>query len=115
MRRIVSAILLLIVFISLQFGKVATYLYCKWQAEIIQNKPDCGCDQHLITMFDHNDDNSSKNDIAKNTVSEKLNEFSPRSFIVIPQVYVSNEKCFAEYNSPLSENFIDSPFHPPIA
>ena len=114
MRRNISAILLLIVFISLQFGKVATYLYCKWQTEIFQKIPDCGCDKHLASMFEHHNDDSSKNDLTKNTVSEKLNEFAPRSFIAIPQVYISFKKCFAEYNSPLSESFIDSPFHPPI-
>jgi hypothetical protein len=115
MRRTISAILLLIVFISLQFGKVTTYLYCKWQAEIIQNKPDCGCDQHLVAMFDHHNDDSSKNDLTKNIVTEKLNEFAPRSFITISQLYISFEKCFAEYNSLLTKSFIDSPFHPPIA
>lgn len=115
MRRNIAAILLSIVFISLQFGKVATYLYCKWQAEIIQNKTDCGCNDHLAAMFEHHDSDSSKNDLSKNTVNEKLNEFAPRSFITAPDFSVSLNKCFAEYNSPLSESFVDSPFHPPIA
>jgi len=66
-------------------------------------------------MFAHNDDDSSKNDLAKNTVNEKLNEFTPRSFISIPQIALSSSNCFTEYNAPLSESFIDSPFHPPIA
>jgi hypothetical protein len=115
MRRNISAILLLTVFLSLQFGKVATFLYCKWQAEIIQNKPDCGCDQHLASMFTHHDDDSSKNDLSKITLNEKLNEFTPRSFINVPPIVFSSDKCFAEYNPELSESFIDSPFHPPIA
>ena len=115
MRRNISAILLLTVFLSLQFGKVASYLYCKWQAEIIQNKPDCGCDDHLISMFNHHDDDPSKNDLSKITLNEKLNEFTPRSFISIAPIALSSSKCFAEYNAELSESFIDSPFHPPIA
>ena len=114
MRRNISAILLLAVFLSLQFGKVAGYIYCKWQAEIIQNKPGCGCDEHLISIFEHDDD-SSKNDLAKNTVNEKLNEFTPKSFITIPQIDLSSSNCFTEYNAALSESFMDSPFHPPIA
>lgn len=113
MKRSVSAILLLTVFVSLQFGKVATYLYCKWQAEIIQNKTDCDCDDHLTSIFEHNDD-TSNNDLTKNTVNEKLNEFTPRSFITISQVTLSSSNCFTEYNAELSESFIDSPFHPPI-
>ena len=114
MKRNISAILLLTVFLSLQFGKVASYLYCEWQAEIIQNKTDCGCDDHLTSIFEHDDDSPSKNDLAKNTVNEKLNEFSPRSFISIPQIALSSSNCFTEYNAELSESFIDSPFHPPI-
>ena len=115
MRRNISAILLLIVFISLQFGKVATYLYCKWQAEIIQNKSDCGCNDHLVTMFEHHDDNSSKNDLSKNTLAEKLNEFAPKGIIEIPQVISAQGHSFTEYDSSLSENFPAAPFHPPIA
>jgi hypothetical protein len=115
MRRNISAILLLTVFLGLQIGKVAGYLYCKFQAEIVQNKPDCGCEDHLISMFDQHNDDSSKSDLTKNTVNEKLNEFSPRSFIGIPQIFLSSSNCFTEYNAVLSESFIDSPFHPPIA
>ena len=113
MRRNISAILLLIVFFCLQFGKVTSYLYCKWQAEIVQNKQDCGCDNHLVAMFDHKDD-TSKHDQAKNTLSEKLSEFTPKATIIAPQVFSSFQKNFTEYNSSLSESFLDSPFHPPI-
>ena len=114
MRRTFSAILILFVFLSLQFGKVASYIYCKWQAEIVQNQPDCGCDDHLTSMFSHDDD-STKNDLSKNTLNEKLNEFAPRSFITVPEITISPDKCFIEYNSSLSEIYIESPFHPPIA
>lgn len=113
MRRNISAILLLIVFFSLQFGKITSYLYCKWQAEVVQNKPDCGCDQHLVAMFDHKDD-PSKHDQSKNSLNEKLNEFTPKALITPPQVFVSFQKNFTEYSSSLSENFPDFPFRPPI-
>ena len=114
MRRPISSILLIAVFISLQFGKVATYLYCKWQAEIVQSKTDCGCDEHLVSMFDHKDD-AAKGDPSKITMNEKLNEFTPKDLITPPQVFISFQKSFTEYNSSLSEIFIDAPFHPPIA
>ena len=70
MRSKISAILILSVFLSLQYGKIATYLYCKWQAEIVQNKHDCGCEDHLSSMFDHHDDDASKNGLSKNTVTK---------------------------------------------
>lgn len=115
MRRTVSAILILSVFLSLQFGKIASYLYCKWQAEIVQKKPDCGCDNHLTSMFDHKDDNSSKNDLSKITTIEKLNEFTPKGSIEIAIILPSSINSFTEYNSPLGESFLEAPFHPPIA
>lgn len=115
MRQKLSAILIVVVFFSLQYGKIATYLYCKFQVEIVQNKPDCGCSDHLVTMFEHNDDDPSKNDLPKNTVNEKLNEFTPKPLVEIQQGILSFAKCFTEYNAELSESFPDSPLHPPIA
>ena len=115
MRQKVSAILILLVFFSLQYGKIANYVYCKWQAEIVQNQPDCGCEDHLSSMFDHNDDDSPGNSLSKNTLTEKLNEFTPRAIIETPQIILSSSDDFTEYNSDLSKSFTDTPFHPPIA
>ena len=114
MRQKLSAILILLVFFSLQYGKIATYLYCKWKVEIVQNKPDCGCEDHLTSMFDHHDDASSNNSLSKTTLIEKLNEFTPKSIIEIPQIILSSSAGFTEYNSYLSKSFAGSPFHPPI-
>src|SRR5258705_5344131 len=111
MRSKLSAILILFVFLSLQYGKIATYLYCKWQAEIIQNKPDCGCEDHLTSMFDHNDDDSSKNGLSKNTLTEKLNEFTPKMIFEVPQIILLSSNSFTEYNSDPSQSFIGTPFH----
>ena len=114
MRQKLSAILILVVFLSLQYGKIANYLYCKWQAEIVQNKADCGCENHLTSMFDHNDDDASDNSLSKSVLTEKLNEFTPKSIIDIPQIIVSSFDGFTEYNSNLSKSFIGTPFHPPM-
>jgi hypothetical protein len=114
MRQKVSAILILVVFFSLQYGKVASYLYCKWQAQIVQNNPDCGCEDHLTSMFDHNDDDSPGNSLSKTTLTEKLNEFTPKTIIEVPQIILSSSDGFTEYNSELSKSFIGTPFHPPI-
>ena len=111
MRRKFSAILILSVFLSLQYGKIASYLYCKWQAEIVQNKPDCGCEDHLTSMFDHNDE-SSANSLSKTTLTEKLNEFTPKTIIEVPQITLSSHDGFTEYNSDLSKSFVGTPFHP---
>ncbi|HEV8273795.1 MAG TPA: hypothetical protein VGQ04_20925 [Chitinophagaceae bacterium] len=114
MKQKLSAILILVVFFGLQYGKIANYLYCKFQVEIVQNKPDCGCEDHLTSMFDHHDDASSDNSLSKTTLIEKLNEFTPKSIIEIPQIILSSSDGFTEYNSDLSKCFIGTPFHPPI-
>ena len=114
MRRKFSAILILSVFLSLQYGKIASYLYCKCQAEIVQNKPDCGCEDHLTSMFDHNDDDSPGNSLSKKILTEKLNEFTPKAMIETPRIILSSSDGFTEYNSELSKSFIGTPFHPPI-
>ena len=113
MRQKLSAILILFVFLSLQYGKIATYLYCKWQTEIIQNKPDCGCEDHLTSMFAHNDDDSSRNGLSKNTLTEKLNEFTPKMIFEVPQIILSSSDGFTEYNADLTKSFTGTPFHPP--
>ena len=114
MRQKVSAILILVIFFSLQYGKVANYLYCKWQAEIVQNQPDCGCEDHLTSMFDHKDHDSPGNSSSKNILTEKLNEFTPKIIIEVPQIILSSSDDFTEYNSDLSKSFTGTPFHPPI-
>jgi len=113
-RQKLSAILILVVFLGLQYGKIANYLYCKWQAQIVQNKPDCGCEDHLTSMFDHNDDGTSNNSLSKSTVTEKLNEFTPKTLVEIPLIILSSSDGFTEYNFDLSKSFIGTPFHPPI-
>jgi len=114
MRQKVSTILILVVFFSLQYGKIANYIYCKWQAEIVQNQPGCGCEDHLTSMFDHHDDDSADNSLSKNTVTEKLNEFTPKIIFEVSQIILSSSDGFTEYNSDLSKSFAGTPFHPPI-
>ena len=80
----------------------------------MQNKPDCGCDKHLTSMFDHKDDNSSNNDLSKITSIEKLNEFTPKASIDLAVILPLSINSFTEYNSSLSESFLEAPFHPPI-
>ena len=113
MRRYLSAVLLLLVFFTLQFGKVAGYLYCKWKTEVIQNKPDCGCDDQLVAMFDHHNDDS-KSGYTNTGLNEIVNEFMPRQAIEIIKNSTDIKNCFTAYSSSLSERPQDDTFHPPI-
>jgi hypothetical protein len=115
MRRKISSILILGVFLSLQFGKIVNYLYCKWQMEIVLNLPDCDCDDHLVALFDHTEDGENKAR-AKYTLNKKITEFS----YTIPEIDLSPEynlkkNRFLEFVSPLLTSFIPTPFQPPAA
>jgi hypothetical protein len=112
MRRNISAILILTIFLSLQFGKITTWLYCKWQAEIVLNQPDCSCDDHLAAMFQHDD--GTGNGLSKIIFTEKINEYPPPASLTGLSVFLQQKKNrFAVYDSPLLKSFIASPFHPP--
>jgi hypothetical protein len=112
MRKKIFAILILVGFFSLQYGKIVGYLYCKWQAEIVRDLKDCGCDDHLVSMFEHNED-SGANDQQKSMLTEKLNEYMPMQFVGIQQNILIPEKSFTDFTSSLSDSFIASTFHPP--
>ncbi len=113
MKQKLPAILILFVFLSLQFGKISSYLYCKWQAEFLQNKTDCGCDDHLVAMFDHNGQ-TDDGMLAHNNLNEKIAEYAPHSLAIdLSQSIPAGKNYFAEYDTPLCSSFIASPFHPP--
>jgi hypothetical protein len=114
MRKKLSSILILAVFFSLQYGKVASYLYCKWQQEVVQGMTDCGCDDHLVTMFNHDGDENQDSQ-AKITLNEKITEFPPVAFISLAARPTIGKVVFSLYNSSLAENFMPTPFHPPLS
>ena len=110
MRRKFSVILILSVFLSLQYGKIANYLYCKWQAEIVQNLKDCGCESHLAGMFSE----KSNDGLSPITVKEVISEY----IVELPDYYLPSAPTFtisqfAEYDSPLLNGFTPSSFRPP--
>lgn len=41
----------------MQYGKITNYLYCEWQAKVVQSLPDCDCVQILNGVFEHSEDN----------------------------------------------------------
>jgi len=92
---------------------MATYLYCKWQAEVIFHQPDCDCETHLVGMFDHHDFGT---DFSKISIKEKQEELFNYTPLVKPGSRPSIvTSCFAQYHSSLLKSFIAPPFHPPAA
>lgn len=57
MQRFANTIFLLALLLSLQYGKITSYLYCEWEAKIVNALPDCDCVQILSGVFDDNNHN----------------------------------------------------------
>lgn len=47
MRKPISSIILLLVFLYFQFGNMMNYWYCSWQAAKVNPALDCNCEIHL--------------------------------------------------------------------
>ena len=111
MRRIVSAIAVLLVFFSLQYGKVAEYLYCEAQAKLVlQQATDCGCEHYLIAMFGED----GSDGFAASPIKEKPAEF----FTAIVTITNELNHCIPStdhiiQSSGVLNQFPEPAFHPP--
>lgn len=110
MRRQVLSILFLLAFVSIQYGKLANYLYCKYQAEIIQQLEDCGCESHLVGMFSQKLPDTQNNPGLKEVAFEFQQQISTPAF---SGTINSNTGLFAEYDSPISCRAIAPALRPP--
>ena len=111
MRRIVSAITVLLVFFTLQYGKVAEYLYCAVQAKVVlQQAADCGCDQYLVGMF--GDDGSDG--FTNSPVKEKPSDLFT-SCVINLSIPTHSQFLTIHFNkhSDLLNRFLEPAFHPP--
>jgi len=112
MRKRIIAISMLCVFFVIQYGKVATYLYCKWQAEVVQQLKDCGCESHLAGIF------SAKVPLADAPHAVKGNSFEYIQDISfhLPFTPASDASLqFADYNSTLIQRSLSPALRPPAA
>ena len=112
MRRKASTISILFVFLLLQYGKVATYIYCKWQAEVVQQLKDCGCESHLTEMFSTDSDHGISPVAIKEVVSDYTFLSTSELNLSIP---IARNSHFAEYDSLLFMRSITPAFRPPSA
>ncbi|MFM9909154.1 MAG: hypothetical protein ACKVOW_07395 [Chitinophagaceae bacterium] len=111
MRRILSSILILFVFCTLQYGKIATYLYCKWQTELVQQKKDCGCESHLISMFDQEHADGTSTTMVKEIAVEYTNGLPMNA--LLPIISLLSISPFAEYDASLLQYYRSPAFRPP--
>lgn len=113
MKRNFSAIVVLLIFCTLQYGKIATYLYCKWQAEAVQQAKDCGCETHLSSMFGEKE---ATGGMAMAVVIKEISVEFIVDFLAADQLLLSSSGLishFAEYDSSLLQCYLSPAFRPP--
>lgn len=112
MRRIVSSILTLSVFLLLQYGNIATYYFCKWQAEQQQSLEDCGCEIHLETVFGSHWQNDG---LAAPAIQMQAIDYTipinDIQFTSTPGIALSGTTAYSDF---LLEGFTSLPYHPPV-
>ncbi|WP_336517486.1 hypothetical protein [Pollutibacter soli] len=57
----ITAIFSISLLLMLQYGRITSFLYCEWEAKVIQQLPDCDCSLILTGVFDQDDDHSNTN------------------------------------------------------
>ena len=112
MRKRIIAISMLCVFFVIQYGKVATYLYCKWQAEVVQQLKDCGCESHLAGVFSAKTPLADGPHAVKGTSFEYIQDVS----VLIPASLNNTINLhFADYNASLINRSLSPALRPPAA
>jgi hypothetical protein len=112
MRRIVSSILTLSVFLLLQYGNIATYYFCKWQAEQQQPLEDCGCEIHLESVFGSH---QSHDGITAPTIQLQVIDYTvPVNEIQISTSPLISIAMRSSYNDVLLDGYTSIPYHPPV-
>ncbi len=112
MRRILSSILSLAVFLLLQYGNIATYYYCKWQAEQQQTLVECGCEIHLESVFGGS---KHQDGIASPDIKVQVFDYTISKSILVSLASNSDTNFDKEsYCDALLDGFSVLPYHPPI-
>ncbi len=87
------------------------YLYCKWQAEKIQQLKDCGCEQHLTGLFADDQTHSSPA-----TLKEIAFEYAEKGEITLTTIPVeSADTTGGFFTSLYFYRFTSGLLRPPIA
>ena len=110
LRKYLSILFISFAFAALQGGKIAAYLICKWQMEVVQQQANCDCEKHLNGIEEQTTSSPSPAAVLK----EKPAELFVNSFYSFNYPKQGTGSIlFTLKDSPLREGFISSCFHPP--
>lgn len=110
MRRFVATICISLAFLSLQGGKFAAYMYCRWQVLVVLQQKDCDCEKHLSSA-DENEQATSSAALMVST--EKAAEYEAVQLPTLAMATTKTIHCFAVYNSVLHNGFVMHSERPP--
>jgi hypothetical protein len=110
MRRIFSILMVAIALLSLQGGKYAYYLACRWQATVIWQQKNCDCEKHLSNA----DDDAA----ASSTAAQQALKDAPIGLLAVfeyPALHHTSTvfHCLAAYQSFLPTGFRKISERPP--
>jgi hypothetical protein len=109
LRKYIAILFISFAFAALQGGKIAAYLICKWQMEVIQKQANCDCEKHLSGI-----DEQTTSSPSAGVLKEKPAELFENTFYSIYHSKPNtSSRFFSENASPLSEGFALSCFRPP--
>lgn len=109
----ITAVLSISLLLMLQYGKITSYLYCEWEAKVIQQLPDCNCSHVLSGVFDQADDHSATN-VSISIV--KFADYIPASLAVTfesPHWFIHNFD--AQHEDAINDGFSSVIPRPPLA
>ena len=100
-------------FLSVQGGRVTTYLLCKWESAVLEQQLKCDCEKHL---YEADGPQNNHHDPLKTSLKEKESECFLYQFENIQINTTDKVKSFQSSNhSFLIKGFVVNVFHPPIS
>lgn len=111
MRKFLSAILLLLIFFSLQLGKAVSYMYCKWKTIVVEHKAECDCEKQLAGLYGGS---APQDQLAGMPVTELPTEYFPHSpSFSVDALLHSIKNSFAGYTASLPDRAPAAQWRPP--
>lgn len=102
---------LFLTFLALQYGHMLSYLYCKWQAELVLHQSDCGCEDQLAAAFVTQPQSDT---IIPPQATTQVIDLFQEPVTEVPSFQGAQRMLPGiRYASSLAEGFQRPPFHPP--
>ena len=110
LKKFLAILIISFAFAALQGGKIAAYLICKWQMEVVQKQANCDCEKHLNGIEAQTTSSPSPAAVLKEKPAE---HFVNTFYSFNHPKHGADSISFNAFDYPLSKGFTLSCFHPP--